>query len=545
MKKLTDNLILDEEGSRIYLRVTEQAYADRLTSLGLRSTPLARGRMFVLPRTEEACMLCRNFGEDATECAPFLDGPHLKVEGKYEPMRHQLLTAAFATVHPRCYVLNDPRTGKTGSMCLAMDWMQRQGMVTGGWLIVTTVTTIDGVWIDALRSTCPGARIERVHGRGRQEALKRPADFYVTNYDSVRIERDAFCKAVLEGRIGAVAIDELTHVGNPSSQRFKSIDAVVNGCGVKRVVGMTGSPGNNPETVYGMCRMVNARGLPCRTKRAWMDLVTFQYGPEPYMRKTKADAPARIHAAMQPAVRFAKADVLDLPPVTTQTRRCPLSSEQSRAREEFRRQAVALLDSGVEITAVNGGVLYGKLMQTAQGFVMDNEGKPRFLQHVERTRTILECVAETTRKAVVFGVYVASNWKLKEDLCKAGFPAEVIDGSVSAKERTEILRRFQEEAEPRVLVCHPTTTAYGVELAAADTLIFNGPPPLGGFIYAQALERLSSSKQKAKSIQVVRIVASPEEEKFFATLDKGQEMGNFIATLFQEMKSGKKKEAVR
>ena len=199
-------------------------------------------------------MLCRNFGEDATECAPFLDGPHLKVEGKYEPMRHQLLTAAFATVHPRCYVLNDPRTGKTGSMCLAMDWMQRQGMVTGGWLIVTTVTTIDGVWIDALRSTCPGARIERVHGKGRREALSRPADYYVTNYDSMRIEKDAFCKAVLDGRIGAVAIDELTHVGNPSSQRFKAIDAVVNGCGVKRVVGMTGSPGNNPETVYGMSK---------------------------------------------------------------------------------------------------------------------------------------------------------------------------------------------------------------------------------------------------------------------------------------------------
>ena len=200
---------------------------------------------------------------------------------------------------------------------------------------------------------------------------------------------------------------------------------------------------------------------------------------------------------------------------------------------------MALLDSGVEITAVNGGVLYGKLMQTAQGFVMDNEGKPRFLKHDARTKAIVECIEETDRKAVVFGVYVASNWKLKEELEKAGFPTEVIDGSVSAKNRTDILRRFQTQAEPRVLVCHPTTTAFGVELAAADTLVFNGPPPLGGFIYAQALERLSSSKQTAKCIHVIRIVASPEEEKFFATLDKGQEMGNFIATLFQDMKADK------
>ena len=146
MKKISGNLILDEEGGRIFLRVTSRVYAGKLDELGIQSSPLSFGRMYVLPRTEEACMLCRNFEEDATECAPFLDAEHPLVEGKYEPMRHQMLTAAFATIHPRCYVLNDPRTGKTGSMCLAMDWMQRQGMVTGGWLIVTTVTTIDGVW---------------------------------------------------------------------------------------------------------------------------------------------------------------------------------------------------------------------------------------------------------------------------------------------------------------------------------------------------------------------------------------------------------------
>ncbi|MCR5258505.1 MAG: hypothetical protein K6E40_10150 [Desulfovibrio sp.] len=536
MRKISGNLILDEDGDRIFLRVTSRVYAEKLDELGIQSSPLSFGRMYVLPRTEGACMQCWDFGEDATECAPFLDVAHPLVEGKYRPMKHQLATAAFATIHPRCYVLNDPRTGKTGSMCLAMDYMRRRGMVTGGWLIVTTVTTIDGVWIDVLKSTCPGARIERVHGRGRRDALDRPADYYVTNYDSMRIEKDAFCKAVKERRIGACVIDELTHVGNPSSQRFKAIDAVVNGCGVARVVGMTGSPGNNPETVYGMCRMVNSKALPCRTKRAWMDMVTYQYGPEPYMRKPSADAPATIYAAMQPAVRFAKADVLDLPPVVTQTRRCPLSSEQSKAMEGFRRQATAMLDSGVKITAANGGVLCGKLMQTAQGFVMDNEGNPRCMKHDARTRTILECVAETSRKAVVFGVYVAANWHLQKELCKVGFSAEVIDGSVSARDRTEILRRFQTEASPRVLVCHPTTTAYGVDLAAADTLIFNGPPLLGGFVYAQALERLSSSKQTARSIQVIRIVASPEEEKFFGALDRGQEMGDFIAALFQDMK---------
>ena len=84
------------------------------------------------------------------------------------------------------------------------------------------------------------------------------------------------------------------------------------------------------------------------------------------------------------------------------------------------------------------------------------------------------------------------------------------------------------------MICHPVTTAYGVELAAADTMVFNGPPPLGNFIYAQALERLSSAKQKASSISVIRVMSSPEEVKFFKALDKGQDMGNFINKLFED-----------
>ena len=34
MKKLNDNLVLDEEGGRIFLRVTERVYAEKLDKLG-------------------------------------------------------------------------------------------------------------------------------------------------------------------------------------------------------------------------------------------------------------------------------------------------------------------------------------------------------------------------------------------------------------------------------------------------------------------------------------------------------------------------------
>lgn len=492
--------------------------------------------LFAVPHDNDGCMIAANLGADVTDLTPFMADKHPLIEGRYKPMKHQLKTASFITLHPRCYVLSDPRTGKTGSLILAMDYLQRHAQVTGGFLIVTTVTTIDSVWIDSIEQTLPRARIVRVHGKGREKALESPADFYITNYDSIRLSEKTFVKAVLEKRIGGIVIDELTHVGNSTSQRFKALDNIVNKLNVRYVVGVTGSPADNPEAVYGMARMINRSKLPCRTKTGWLDLVTYQYGPEPFMRKASPMAAPRIFQTLQPAIRFNKNDVIDLPPVVTQTRRCPMSTEQKKVHDDLRNEAMSILDSGVTITAANGGVLFQKMMQMAQGFVT-MDGMPVPLQHKQRTETIIDCISETNHKVVIFGVFIFSNHMLADELKHAGFSVDIIDGGVTAKSRAQILHNFQYTPDPRVLICHPTTTAFGVELSAADTMIFNGPPMLGGFIYAQALERLSSAKQQASKISVIRIISSPEEEKSFRSLDEGKELGQTVSILFEGWKN--------
>lgn len=490
------------------------------------------------PWTEETCRLLSNCGADMTDATPFLAAPHPLVEGKYNAMQHQLMTASFICIHPRCYVLSDPRTGKTGSLILAMDYLQRMRYVTGAFLIITTVTTIHGVWKDSIEGSLPGAKVVVVNGKNREKALEEPADFYITNYDSVRISLNAFLKAADEKRIGGCVIDELTHVGNPSSQRHKAIDKLVNGRALQYVIGVTGSPGNNPDTVFGMGRMINRARLPVQTKTGWINLTTFQWGVERFQRSLKAEAPQIMHDALQPAIRFNKKDIIDLPPVTTQNRECDLSKEQRDMREQFKAEAIAMTESGVTITAANGGVLYGKMLQVAQGFCMDNDGNPVKLDCKDRVSTIVDCIEETDRKVLIFGCYKFSNKQLAEAIEQAGYSCAIIDGDVPGIKRAEILKNFQETPDPKVIVAHPTTMAYGVEASAADTIIFNGPPPLGGFIYAQALERLSSAKQTASNINIIRIIASPEERRGFAQLDAGQDMGNFVSSLFEDYARG-------
>ena len=408
--------------------------------------------------------------------------------------------------------------------------------MTGGFLIATTVTTMQSVWLDGIKDTLPGAKVLIAHQGTRETALEEPADFYITNYDSVRLSAPVFIKAVHEKRIGGVVIDELTHLGNASSKRFKAFNAVCNQTGLEYVIGLTGSPGNNPEAIYGMCSMINRSRLPVRTKGAWLNMTTYKYGPEPYMVKVLPNAPEIFHQVMQPAIRFAKKDIMDLPPVVFQNRVCDLSADQETVRDQFVATAIAMLDSGEQITAANGGVLMQKLMQVALGFCNGNDGEPTELAHSMRAKTITDIIGETDRKVVIFSCYKKSMKMRLDEVRAAGYTAELISGDVSGSDRARILHDFQYKDDPHVLIAHPQTVSYGVELSRSDTMIFDGPPMLGGFVYAQALERLSSAKQTADKISIIRVMASPEEKRGFRLLDEGKSFGDTVAALFEGFK---------
>ena len=66
---------------------------------------------------------------------------------------------------------------------------------------------------------------------------------------------------------------------------------------------------------------------------------------------------------------------------------------------------------------------------------------------------------------------------------------------------------------------HPVTGSYGIELAAADTMIFFGVPRNGKIMYDQARERLASPQQKSMTPKIVYMVLSPADRVGFKTLN--------------------------
>jgi SNF2 family DNA or RNA helicase len=256
----------------------------------------------------------------------------------------------------------------------------------------------------------------------------------------------------------------------------------------------------------------------------------FKWAPKP-------DAADRVYAALQPAIRFTKAQCLDLPPVLTTTREVPLTPQQAKYYNLLRDQMVAMA-AGETITAVNAAGVLNKLLQISTGVsYTDNQEVVEF-DATPRLNVLLEALEQTDRKVIVFALFRAAISTISAFLTKNGVACEEIHGGVTATKRGDIIKRFQTQPNPRVLVMQPQATAHGITLTAADTVIFYGPL-MSVEQYVQCIARADRKGQNSDKVTVIHIEGSPVEKRMFKALSSKVDDNALLVKLFEEEISGR------
>jgi hypothetical protein len=371
----------------------------------------------------------------------------------------------------------------------------------------------------------------------RRKELAIPRAYYIINYDGVDLLLPELGRMVAQGTLRKVVIDELNHYGNPTAKRWKAANKIFNGATpVPWLWGLTGTPTADSLAVFGYATMVNPINMPWTTKSAWQTAVQYKWGYEAWQWKDKDSAHHIIQKVMQPNIRFKKEDVLkNLPPIMRTRREASLTKEQLTIFNRLKSEMRALTEKGEVITADQKATLISKLFQTAAGQVITRDQGLAAIDHSPRLALLEQLVKETTNKSVIFCAFRGVIEDLVKYLNAHDITTEMVHGGVTGKARDKIFYDFQYSENPRVLVAHPTTTAYGTELAAADQLILNGPLLSGTHTYMQGLERLSSVKQKSSVITVLEVVASKEEAIFFDALNRKISWANATASLFEHI----------
>jgi SNF2 family DNA or RNA helicase len=431
--------------------------------------------------------------------------------GKYKPMAHQIETAAFLTLNKKAFVFSEPGTGKTLSALWAADYLMTRGDVRRC-LILCPLSIMQSAWMGDLNSSIIHRSAVVAHhsqASRRIEMVQQSYEFVITNYDGLNLIAD---EVVNDGRFDLIIVDEANAYKTITTKRWKALKSLITP--TTHLWMMTGTPASqSPADAYGLARLVNPEGIP-KFFTGWRDKVMQKLTQFKWV--AKASAADEVHRALQPAIRFTKAQCLDLPPVLTMTREVPLTPQQAKYYNLLK-ERMMVKAAGETITAVNAAAGVSKLLQISCGAAYTDDKEIVTFDSAPRLAVLEEILEETSRKVIIFALFRSTIDSIHTHLLKKNVTAECIHGDVPPSKRADIIRRFQVEKDPRVLVMQPQASAHGITLTAADTVVFYGPL-MSVEQYTQCIARADRKGQDSDKVTVVHIEGSPIEKKMFKAL---------------------------
>jgi hypothetical protein len=347
--------------------------------------------------------------------------------------------------------------------------------------------------------------------------LAQPADIYIVNTDGLRTIKEALAK---RDDIDLVVVDEMAMFRNASTDRWKVLNEVCNKQAHRRVWALSGAPTpHEPTDAWAQCRIV------CPTNPdvpkyygQFRDMVMKQITQ--FIWTPRTNAVDIVKKVMQPSIRFALDDCIDLPEQTFISRDVEMTKEQKDAYKGMLEKLMAEYEGG-QMLAVNEAVKANKLVQIACGVVYGKDGEHIHLPNQPRIDVLKELIAESEGKVLVFvpltGVLEDVAAHLKDEWSVAA-----VHGATPKNERDEIFRNFQDSAEPHVIVANPGTMSHGLTLTAATTVVWYAPIHSND-IYEQACARVRRPGQTRTTV-IAHIATSDIERKIYTRLQKKQKL---------------------
>lgn len=415
---------------------------------------------------------------------------------KTKPYRHQqeafdFVCQLFGLIDgkqrsPGAALLMEMGTGKTLVAIAVACILYQFGLVDR--VLVVAPLSLLGVWESEV-SRFAGVPVSTVVLKGsldkKRQLLTDTAgdklNIAIVNYESAwRLEKE-----LLAYNADLVIADEAHKIKEGRTNQSKGLHKLGDKARFKLL--LTGTLLTNRELdVWSQYRFVNPTifGTSFYVFRGhFFDMVG--YGNHiPAFRKNKtADFLKRLHSV---AYRVTKAEALDLPDITEETRYVELEPKAAKLYRDLAKESYAAMERG-EITASNVLTKILRLSQVTGGFVGDDDKSMHAVStaKMEALGDILDSIMADGRKLVIMARFVAELNGIIALLEKRGIGYAQVRGGI--RDRAEEVRRFQEDEDCRVFVGQIAAAGLGLTLTAADTLVFYSMDySMSNFTQAQA-----------------------------------------------------------
>lgn len=326
----------------------------------------------------------------------------------------------------------------------------------------------------------------------RRAALRQKTFVHIINRENVQwlIEDSG-----IPWQYDMVVIDELSSFKSYQSKRFKSLMKARPG--VRRMVGLTGTPSSNGLmdlwSEFRVLDMGKRLGRFITHYRGQFFEPDRRNGIQVFSYKPRAGAEREIYRRIGDiTISMRSADYLKMPECVMNTVSVSLDSNEFEIYEAMESKMVTELD-GVEIDAVNAAALTGKLCQLANGAIYTPDGNTVFFH--ERKLDALEDLIEGANGKPVLVAY----W-YKHDLARIQERFKVRELK-SSKDITD-----WNAGKIPVAVIHPASAGHGLNLqAGGSTLIWFGLT-WSLELYQQTNARLWRQGQQAETVVIHHII---------------------------------------
>ena len=350
--------------------------------------------------------------------------------------------------------------------------------------------------------------------RKRRIALMRKADVYVINREMVKWLVE---ESNLPFDYDMVVIDELSSFKNPQSQRFKALMKVR--YGVKRIVGLTGTPASNGLmdlfAEYKLLDMGKRLGRyitryrlsyfqPDKTNGS----VVYSYKPLPFAEEEIYKKIGDITISMK------SGDFLEMPEKLMTEYEVEMDEKEKTVYNRLK-DNLALTIGDQEITAANAASLCGKLSQMANGAVYTDDRSVKIF-HDRKLDALEDMIEAANGKPVMIAYWFQHDLdRIKERLSEIGVVYEKIDSEDSIK-------RWNAGELPVALI-HPASAGHGLNLQDGGSTIIWFGLTWSLELYQQTNGRLWRQGQKDRTVVIQHIITKGTIDERILTVLKNKD----------------------